>query len=218
MERPKIIVFAGPNGSGKSTISSVIRSQSAMFGLPYSNADDIKKAVHGTDLKAAQMAEQQRLAWVQQKQSFCFETVLSSDHILKLLQQAKEQGFFIQAFIIVTADPDINVLHVKSRKMEGGHDIPEDRIRIRYQRSLANVKELVSLADECDIYDNSQQYPLRFFHKSQEKMLFQEIPFWTYGEIWKLTCQEEPMERDDLNGSDEFTYKVQKKWKGWGDV
>lgn len=211
MEQPKIVVFAGPNGSGKSTISSVIRSQPAMSGLIYSNADDIKKALHGTDLEAAQIAEQQKLAWIQQKKSFCFETVLSSDHSLKLLQMAKEQNFFIQAFVIVTADPDINVLHVKSRKIEGGHDVPEVRIRSRYQRSLANVKELVRLSDECSIYDNSQRYPLRFFYKSQGKLFFQEIPFWSYGEIRQLTWQKELMEQDDLNGADEFTYWVKKK-------
>ena len=124
---------------------------------------------------------------------------------------AKEKNFFIQAFVIVTADPDINVLHVKSRKIEGGHDVPEAMICSRYQRSLANVKELVSLSDECSIYDNSQRYPLRFFYKSQGKRFFQKIPFWSYEEIWQLTWQKEPMEQDDLNGADEFTYWVKKK-------
>lgn len=90
MKLPEIIVFAGPNGSGKTTVTRM-----AKIIEPYINADDIKQTNYCTDLEAAQLAERMRENAVAQKKSFTFETVLSTDRNLKLLQKAKMQGYFI---------------------------------------------------------------------------------------------------------------------------
>lgn len=82
---PEIIVFAGPNGSGKSTITKL-----AKIIEPYINADDIKKTNYCTDIEAAQIAEKMREHAIEENKSFTFETVMSTDRNLKLLQRAKE--------------------------------------------------------------------------------------------------------------------------------
>ena len=84
-KKPEIIVFAGPNGSGKSTITKM-----ANIIEPYVNADDIKKTNHCSDMDAAILAEKQRHKLVESHTSFTFETVLSTDRNLKLLQLAKD--------------------------------------------------------------------------------------------------------------------------------
>ena len=88
---PEIIVFAGPNGSGKSTITKL-----AKIIEPYINADDIKKTNYCTDIEAAQIAEKMREQAIEENKSFTFETVMSTDRNLKLLQRAKEKGYFIR--------------------------------------------------------------------------------------------------------------------------
>lgn len=85
---PEVIVFAGPNGSGKSTIT-----QMAKVGGEYINADDIKRTTLCTDLEAAVKAEELREYMIENKKDFTFETVLSTDRNLLLLQKAKEQGY-----------------------------------------------------------------------------------------------------------------------------
>ncbi len=87
---PEIMVFAGPNGSGKSTITSMAKT----VGI-YINADDIKKANLCSDLEAAILAEKIRESALSKRIDFTFETVLSTDRNLKLLQKAKETGYFI---------------------------------------------------------------------------------------------------------------------------
>lgn len=83
IKKPEIIVFAGPNGSGKTTVTKL-----AKVIEPYINADEIKRTNYCSDLEAAQFAEKMREDCVAQNKSFTFETVLSTDRNLKLLQKA----------------------------------------------------------------------------------------------------------------------------------
>ena len=81
---PEIVVFAGPNGSGKSTFTQLLKPP-----MDYINADEIKKHLKCSDLEAAQLAEKQREAHMEQMREFCFETVLSTERNLNLLKRAK---------------------------------------------------------------------------------------------------------------------------------
>ena len=122
-KNPEIIIFAGPNGSGKSTFTQLLKPP-----IDYINADEIKKYLKCSDLEAAQLAEKQREEHMEQMREFCFETVLSTERNLKLLERAKEKGYFIRCYYILTADPMINVWRVKARVESGGHDVPEEKI------------------------------------------------------------------------------------------
>ncbi len=83
-KKPEVIVFAGPNGSGKSTFTELLKPP-----MDYINADEIKKSLKCSDIEAAQLAEKQREDHIEQMKEFCFETVLSTERNLKLLEKAK---------------------------------------------------------------------------------------------------------------------------------
>ena len=122
--KPIVLVFAGPNGSGKSTLWRNLEA----FGT-YVNADDIKKEHGLSDLEAAQQAEALRNMLLDGNQDFSFETVLSTERNLLLLEKAKARGYEVQCIYVLTCDESINVARVKARHMVGGHDVPEDKIR-----------------------------------------------------------------------------------------
>ena len=82
---------------------------------------------------------------------FSFETVLSTERNLRLLEREKEKGYFIRCYYILTADPAINIWRVKSRVESGGHDVPEEKIISRYDRALGLVKDVVRVCDVCHI-------------------------------------------------------------------
>ena len=103
-KKPEIIVFAGPNGSGKSTFTDQLKPP-----VDYINADEIKKNLKCDDLTAAQIAEKQREDHLKNREDFCFETVMSTPRNLYLLQRAKDAGYFIRCYYILTVDPFINV-------------------------------------------------------------------------------------------------------------
>ncbi len=180
-KKPEIIVFAGPNGSGKTTVTKL-----AKVIEPYINADEIKRTNYCTDLEAAQLAEKMREDCVLKKQSFTFETVLSTDRNLKLLKKAKAEGFFIKCIYVLTSNPDINVARVESRTATGGHSVPEEKIRSRYGKALNLIPELISVCDVVHIYDNSV-LPFRIFKKRKTEYFYWENEDWNKSKIQELT-------------------------------
>lgn len=192
-KKPEVVVFAGPNGSGKSTITELLKPP-----MDYINADEIKKNIKCSDLEAAQLAEKQREKHIEQMNEFCFETVLSTERNLRLLKRAKEQGYFIRCYYVLTADPMINVWRVRSRVESGGHDVPEDKIIKRYDRALGLIKDLVAICDVCHIYDNSGSKPFRIFKKRKEQVYFDECVDWYFEDIWVLTAVHH-MKKKNLN-------------------
>jgi len=178
---PRILVFAGPNGSGKSTITK---------GLPlcgiYVNADDIKRLSQCTDMEAVQEAERIRQMLLNRHKDFTFETVLSTDRNLELLRQAKKQGYEIYAVFVLTSHPSINVRRVKSRARAGGHDVPEDKIISRYEKSLRNLTLLVRIADHTRVIDNSNDKPRLICEVHNQHVTIWENEQWTRKAILRL--------------------------------
>ena len=178
---PEVIVFAGPNGSGKSTIT-----QMAKVGGEYINADDIKRTTLCTDLEAAVKAEELRERMINDKKDFTFETVLSTDRNVLLLQRAKEQGYFVRGIYVLTSNVDINVARVQAREALGGHGVPEEKIRSRYDKALALVPRLVEICDILHIYDNTRE-PFRIFKKRKDKYYHWENQYWSNDDIERLS-------------------------------
>lgn len=181
-KKPEIIVFAGPNGSGKSTITDMIKPT-----FDYINADEIKKCLKCTDIKAAKLAEKQREEHLANNDDFCFETVMSTDRNLNLLRRAKEKGYFIRCFYVLTCDPMINVWRVNARTRSGGHGVPTDKIISRYYKALDLVKDVIAVSDVCHIYDNSDRELFRIFKKRKTEYFYDESENWSYDDIRKLT-------------------------------
>uniref|UniRef100_UPI004048CA32 U32 family peptidase n=1 Tax=Rheinheimera sp. TaxID=1869214 RepID=UPI004048CA32 len=99
---------------------------------------------------------QRRDEYLVQKNSFVTESTFSHPSKLELLQQARAAGFIIMVFHIGVADAELSVRRVALRVTEGGHDVPEDKIRQRFVRNKALIRQAVLQADLGLVYDNSQ--------------------------------------------------------------
>ena len=180
-KKPEIVVFAGPNGSGKSTFTELLRPL-----FDYINADEIKKNLRCGDLEAAKLAEAQREEHLAKGHNFCFETVLSTRRNLDLLKRAKQKGYFIRCYYVLTMNPLINVYRIKSRVLLGGHDVPKDKILARYKGCLELMKEVIEVSDICHIYDNSNQ-PIRIFKKRKTECYYDDSSEWDKERIINFT-------------------------------
>ena len=163
-------IFAGPNGSGKSTLVPDCTD------LIFVNADYcakehpiISKMPVGLEkLKAAQKeTERQINEMISRGVSFTWETVFSHPSRLSIMKDAKKKGYKIHLTYVTTKHPDINVQRVRSRVLQGGHDVPEDKVRSRYNRSVSFLPQMILEADEVLIYDNS-------YDRTNPTLLFQK--------------------------------------------
>lgn len=179
--KPEIRVFAGPNGSGK---SSITLDQYILH--PYINADDIKRQYGCTDLEAAEIATTMRENSVDQGASFTFETVLSTERNLLLLERAKQKDYFIRCSFVLTADPMLNVERVAYRVRMGGHDVPREKIISRYYKSIGFLPRLCAVCDRLNIYDNTLTHPHRIFKKRGEIFQLYPSPVWEDEEVINL--------------------------------
>jgi predicted ABC-type ATPase len=92
---------------------------------------------------------------IAQKSSFTFETVMSHRSKVNILIQAQAAGFRTYLYFVATDDSAINVSRVRNRVALNGHDVPQDKIVNRYQRSLDLLFEAIQHTNRAYIFDNS---------------------------------------------------------------
>lgn len=85
---------------------------------------------------AAVLADFVRRRLMQNRDSFSFETVMSGADKIKLMREARSNGYRNYLYYICTDDVRINKERVAGRVLMGEHAVPEDKIVSRYVRSL----------------------------------------------------------------------------------
>ncbi|OSQ40361.1 zeta toxin family protein [Thalassospira mesophila] len=157
--RPSLVLLAGPNGAGKSTLYHTRVEPS--FAGPFINADIIQREIlNDTSMKAsykaAEIARDHRSAMLAAGKSFVTETVFSHPAKLEIIENAQARGYVVIVMHVGVDSSDLSVMRVKERTLEGGHDVPEDKIRARYDRGQPLIREAVLRADRGMVYDNSK--------------------------------------------------------------
>lgn len=162
MRKPVLIVVAGPNGSGKTSTTRLVIKHEWAEQCAYINPDEVAQNKFGdwndatAVRKAVEYCEEWREQLLSNHQDFIFETVLSSDGKVDFLTRAKAEGYFIRMFFICTETPSINAARIAKRVMEGGHDVPIQKIISRYEKAIVNAIKIARLADRVYFYDNSK--------------------------------------------------------------
>lgn len=149
-----IVVLAGPNGAGKSTFYEAFLSR---LGLRFINADVIAKELEMDAYSAAKVASRLREELVSRHESFVFETVLSDPQGEKVDQLTKwqAQGYTVTLCFIGVSSAAISKQRVAMRVSQGGHDVPNEKIKSRYPRVLANLGRALGKLQQVHVYDNS---------------------------------------------------------------
>lgn len=187
--KPELIIIAGPNGSGKTSVTKKFLHHEWAEGTTYINPDEVANEMFGdwnsieSILKAANYCAEWRERCINEKQSFVFETVMSSEDKIDFINRAKKAGFFIRLFFISTDSPTINASRIADRVMKGGHDVPITKIVSRYFKSIKNCMKASMIVDRLYIYDNSihgedARIQFRLSNGNLEKVYVENIPEW----------------------------------------
>lgn len=159
--QPLLYVLAGVNGAGKSSIGETIfRAEGSVVFNPDTIALKIR-ALH-PDISAVQANGH---AWqigkelleeaIARKRDYRFETTLGGRSIARLLQSAAREGHLLHIWFCGLESPELHLRRVRSRVSRGGHDIPEEKIRERWNSSRENLIRLLPHIHHLRLYDNS---------------------------------------------------------------
>ena len=178
-EQPRLWIVAGPNGSGKSTLYD--RSDIEGFGRSVwiIDPDLLTRRIEAheqrprlaANLEALKRIEGWLLSSIRAYQTIGVETVLSTPKYRAMVRQAKQLGFEIRLLYLVLRTAEMNVERVRLRVSRGGHDVAEDRIRARRERSLEQLPWFLEHADFALIYDNSGARPILVGRKQDDMLV-----------------------------------------------
>lgn len=181
-----MVLLAGPNGAGKSTLYETRIAPS--FGAPFINADLIQRGELGAPspeaaYRALEIAAKRREEHLAQGKSFATETVFSHPSKLELVNRAKAAGFTVILFHVGVDKADLSVERVRERVVEGGHPVPEQKIRERYDRNGPLIREAMLLSSRGFVFDNSRlnEPPERIMAFTDGRVTFVKpvLPAWT---------------------------------------
>ncbi len=158
----KLYIVAGPNGVGKTTLSYTILPE--IFDCDeFVNADEIAKGISPLNperagLRAGRLMLHRIKELIGQGESFAFETTLATRSYIRLVEQAQVNGYEVILLFLTLESVALANQRVDIRVKEGGHNIPKEVIKRRFQNGLANLFKLyMSRVDKWILVDNSTE-------------------------------------------------------------
>lgn len=173
MSERRILIIAGPNGAGKTTFAQEFLPGEAGCQI-FVNADLIAAGLSPftpelAAVRAGRIMLEQIHEHAQKGEGFAFETTLSGRIYMRLIPHWQAEGYIVKLFFLQLPSPEMAIARVRQRVAAGGHNVPEDVIRRRFDAGLRNFSQVYKpLVDEWVLYDNSGDEPVRLEegHKS----------------------------------------------------
>jgi predicted ABC-type ATPase len=181
---PSLYVIGGANGSGKTTVALTLLPRFLQV-FEYVNADAIAAGL--SPLNPESMAMQSGRLMLERLETlagagvdFAFETTLAARTFTRFIENCKTRGYTINLIYLWLPSADLAVERVAKRVASGGHNIPEEVIRRRYERGLKNLIELyLPMADGWMIFDNSEGT----FQLIAKRLIYKDLVIYT-PTIW----------------------------------
>lgn len=179
--RPIVVALTGPNGAGKTTF---YEAHLAPSGLRLVNADVLARDLSISAYEAANVASSVRDTLVEQRESFVFETVFSDPVGDKraFLQKAVAAEYTVVLVFIGLSSAKLSEERVAMRVLQGGHDVPSDKLHSRFGRTLENLRHAIREVPHVLVFDNSDlAHPFRKvaeFENGKAVEMTDTVPAW----------------------------------------
>jgi len=170
-----LYVIAGPNGAGKTTFAKEFLPNFAKCN-EFINADLIAGGLspfspRSAAVEAGRFVLNRIHELASRRRTFAFETTLSGRGYLALFRNLKKRGYKIHLFYLWLPNAEIAIRRVKERVRRGGHFVPDEDVRRRFNRSLKNLfAEYLPLLDTWTLFDNSQRHPRKIAYAEEGKV------------------------------------------------
>jgi len=160
MSNPIAMMFAGPNGAGKTTTAMTL-FQENIEAADFVNADAIAQGLSGGNpdsvaIEAGAVMLNRLRQLADQRKNLAFETTGASRTFATWIKKLKAAGYEYHLCFLWLRDPDVAIARVAERVRFGGHHVPAETIRRRYDLGLQNFFKLyLPLATTWRLLDNN---------------------------------------------------------------
>jgi predicted ABC-type ATPase len=217
---PTLCILGGCNGAGKTTLARELLPRLGL--MRFLNADEIARGLSPLEptlsaFKAGRLVLEEARSLIAAKVSFALESTLSGRAQVALIREAKAQGYRILLHYIVIGSAAQAVARVALRVRLGGHHVPGDDVRRRYERSRQHfLEDYLPLADEWVLWDNAQP-PHQRIADSDTNTLDELHTMLTYNNIQEAPSRDmSEMVRIGLEASRVATEKMLDYYKRMG--
>jgi predicted ABC-type ATPase len=158
-------MVARPNGAGKTTFAREFLLAEGHAPV-FINADLIAAGLSPFDparaaIRAGRIMLQLIDESVARRESFAFETTLSSRNYAAKIQTWRELDYLVALHFFSLPSADLALARVVQRVTQGGHSIPEPVIRRRFDAGLQNFEHVYKYTvDRWTHYDSSGVEPV----------------------------------------------------------
>jgi predicted ABC-type ATPase len=173
---PKFWIVGGPNGAGKTTLAKEPRFQRLLRGVRFFNPDEValerlrvvgRSGFHEATpselrrwfIDAAEAVETELKAGLSRGEALGVESVLSTRKYCPLVEQVLAASGFFGLIYVALKSPELSRERVARRVLQGGHDVPAEKLDARWSKSIANLGWFARHASRFWIVDNSDSTP-----------------------------------------------------------
>lgn len=166
--KPVLVIVGGINGCGKSTFAAAADPE-VFLGQSAINPDDLTREVagklpaltgEGANLIGVERAEKAAWRAIAENQDVAIETVLSSKKFLPLVRAARFRKYRTRLIYIGLPSVELAIKRVAQRVAAKGHDVPEKKIRERWNRTHDNLIAFLAEVDDVLVFSNAGLEPV----------------------------------------------------------
>lgn len=160
MQDKNLYIIAGCNGAGKTTASFTILPE-IINCKEFVNADEIAKGLspfqpEKVAFEAGRIMLNRINELLNTNQTFAFETTLATKTYKQKVIEAQQKGYTVTLLFFWLQTVELAKERVKTRVLEGGHNIEPDVIERRYKNGIKNLFDIyLPIVDSALVFDNT---------------------------------------------------------------
>lgn len=150
-------IIAGVNGCGKSSFTGSLSEVDKKMGIII-DTDSITAKNGGDKLSGGKAAAKMIDDCLKHGYDFTQETTLSGVKTLHTIKKARKLGYDIRMYYIAVSSAEECVKRIKNRVSKGGHDIPEETVKRRFENRFNDLLRVLRYCETTVFYDNENGF------------------------------------------------------------
>ena len=198
---PRLYIISGCNGAGKTTASYSLLPE-MLDCKEFVNSDEFAKGLSPFDpskasIQASRLMLMKIRYLLKRQEDFAVETTLATRTLLKIVKGAQAAGYTVTLLYFWLNSPELAVERVRARVEAGGHNIPEETIRRRYNTGIYYFFNLYAPISERWILADNSQIPFRVIAEGSKDEVINIKDEDTYKVVLSIAEERQKAEEDE---------------------